>query len=146
MRQKLGMCWKSTSVMRALGYVTYFNLGLPSHLAPFVYRLGHWVFIPVRAVRLRYGVPLVVLLWKNPVFTRIMHSHCWLCVHAPSTSWLKRKQNKLSTDSLYKSSALKANGNRVIVVHNMTTQLMVVYGAIDAMACASSDCKSDPSG
>ena len=31
--------------------------GLSKNKAPFVYRLGLWIFIPARAVRLRYGVP-----------------------------------------------------------------------------------------
>ena len=75
-------------------------------------------------IPVQLNVVLVVSFWKNAVSTCIMHFHWWLCVHAPITSCAKGNWGQHLQMSSYKVWAVKANDNRVIVVHNETIQLI----------------------
>ena len=88
--------------------------------------LGHRPFTAGTRVRISYRVPFVVSFWKNPVSTWIMHSQCPLCLASIGNTVVpNRKQGKHRPVSLYKVWALKANGSRVITIHNETIQQMV---------------------
>ena len=77
-----------------------------------------------RLVRSQDTPPLVVLFWKIAVFTcKGTVNDVTGCKHTLH-SCTKRKQGKHRPVSLYKVWAIKANDNRVIVIHNKTIQLM----------------------
>jgi hypothetical protein len=62
----------------------------------------------------------VVLFWKNPVYTRIMHSQ-WVLRPAGAANTVIINENPRTLDN-NKFMMLKANGSRVIAVHNKTIQ------------------------
>lgn len=76
------------------------------HFAPFVYRLGHCPFTAGRRGSIPPRSTISCVVMENLVYP-IMHSHCWLCVHATSTSWTTTRQRLITRYS--KRRTVKAN-------------------------------------